>query len=160
MAKTITTIPNSTKREKYHTLAVQLEALLGNESDMIANMANFCSALQMVFNHHWIGFYRVMGNELVLGPFQGPVACNRIQKGQGVCGTAWESAETLVIPDVELFPGHITCSALARSEIVVPVRKGSEVIGVLDIDSDKLADFDETDQVGVEQLVSILEKHL
>jgi len=160
MAETITTTSTSTKQEKYDSLKTQLDALLGDETDVVANMANFCAAVQMVFDHHWVGFYRVVNNEMILGPFQGPVACNRIQKGKGVCGTVWEKNETLVVADVEQFPGHIACSALSKSEIVVPVRKGETCIAVFDIDSDQLNGFDAVDKAGVEQLVSILEKRL
>lgn len=160
MSETIDIPVSSSKAEKYSSLAVQLEALLGDEVDEVANMSNFCSAVQMVFDLHWVGFYRVQKDELVLGPFQGPVACTRIQKGKGVCGSAWANEETLLVADVEQFPGHIACSALSRSELVLPIRKGSQIVAVLDIDSEQVNGLDEIDVRGMEGLVNILEKRL
>jgi len=123
----------------------QLKALVGDEKDTVANLANVAAALKETFGFFWVGFYLVKEGELVLGPFQGPVACTRIQRGKGVCGAAWEKAETLIVDDVDAFPGHIACSSLSKSEIVVPLIQKGEVIGVLDVDSDQLANFDETD---------------
>ena len=132
----------------------QLGALLDGETDLIANLANVAAALKQTFDFFWVGFYVVKGDCLVLGPFQGPVACTRIRYGKGVCGTAWKEARTVVVPDVDLFPGHIACSSASRSEIVVPVRQGETVVAVLDIDSDRLAAFDETDAHYLERLAA------
>lgn len=132
----------------------QLGALLDGETDLIANLANVAAALKQTFDFFWVGFYVVKGDCLVLGPFQGPVACTRIRRGKGVCGTAWKEARTVVVPDVDLFPGHIACSSASRSEIVVPVRQGETVVAVLDIDSDRLAAFDETDAHYLERLAA------
>ena len=145
-----------TKEEQYAALLPQIEALLEGEPDPIARMANMAAALHTTFRFWWTGFYRVEGEELVLGPFQGPIACTRIHRGRGVCGTAWERSETQVVPDVELFPGHIACSSASKSEIVVPIFKGNEVVAVLDIDSEHLATFDETDRKWLERLVKML----
>lgn len=147
-------IAQGTKEEKYRTLLPQLKSLLEGEDDLIANLANASAALKETFRFFWVGFYLVKGEELVLGPFQGPIACTRIKKGRGVCGTAWAKAQTLVVPDVDAFPGHIACSSLSRSEIVVPLRRGDEVWGVLDIDSEELNSFDETDARFLEELCS------
>lgn len=149
-------IAQGTKEEKYRTLLPQLKSLLEGEDDLIANLANASAALKETFRFFWVGFYLVKGEELVLGPFQGPIACTRIKKGRGVCGTAWAKAQTLVVPDVDAFPGHIACSSLSRSEIVVPLRRGDEVWGVLDIDSEELNSFDETDARFLEELCSWL----
>lgn len=149
-------IAQGTKEEKYRTLLPQLKSLLEGEDDLIANLANASAALKETFCFFWVGFYLVKGEELVLGPFQGPIACTRIKKGRGVCGTAWAKAQTLVVPDVDAFPGHIACSSLSRSEIVVPLRRGDEVWGVLDIDSEELNSFDETDARFLEELCSWL----
>lgn len=139
-------ISNGSKVEKYQTLLPQIKSLIEGENDLIANLANVSAALKETFGFFWVGFYLVKGEELVLGPFQGLIACTRIRKGRGVCGTAWTKAETLVVPDVDAFPGHIACSSLSRSEIVVPLIRGNgEVWGVLDIDSESLNTFDETD---------------
>jgi L-methionine (R)-S-oxide reductase len=139
-------ISSGTKVEKYQELVPQLKALLMGEKDEIANLANFVAALKETFGFFWVGFYMVKENELVLGPFQGPIACTRIKKGKGVCGTSWEQGKTILVPDVDQFPGHIACSSLSKSEIVVPLFKNQEVIGVLDVDSDQLNDFDEVDE--------------
>lgn len=144
------------KNEKYELLYKQIVAVVATESDAIANMANISSMLHHTFGFWWTGFYRVMGNELVLGPFQGPMACTRIAKGKGVCGTAWSEGRTQVVEDVEKFPGHIACSSLSRSEIVVPVWRNNKIIGVLDIDSEHLATFDTTDQEWLERIVQLL----
>ncbi len=142
----------------YGALAPQMRELLSEERDPIAAMANMCAALRQTFGWHWVGFYRVMGAELVLGPFQGPVACSRIGHGKGVCGTAWAEEKVLVVPDVEKFPGHIACSALSRSEIVVPVRdRSGRIAAVLDIDSTELADFGEVDAHALGRLCALLE---
>lgn len=149
-------IAQGTKEEKYRALLPQLKSLLEGEDDLIANLANVSAALKETFRFFWVGFYLVKGEELVLGPFQGPIACTRIKKGRGVCGTAWAKAQTLVVPDVDAFPGHIACSSLSRSEIVVPLRRGDEVWGVLDIDSEELNSFDETDARFLEELCAWL----
>ena len=147
-------IKGNSKKELYENLLPQIKSLVEGENDIIANMANVAACLKDTFNFWWVGFYRVVGEELVLGPFQGPLACTRIRKGKGVCGTAWQKAETVMVPDVDEFPGHIACSSLTKSEIVVPVFKGNNVVGVLDIDSERLANFDETDKSFLEKLVS------
>lgn len=144
------------KEQKYELLYKQIEALVAGESDTIANMANIAAMIHYTFGFWWTGFYRVAGEELILGPFQGPLACSRIRFGRGVCGTAWKEQTTLVVPDVELFPGHIACSSLSRSEIVVPVWQEDKVIAVLDIDSEHLATFDEVDRVWLEKIVALL----
>ena len=149
-------IHSGNKAERYATLLPQLSAILEGETDAIANMANISACLWETFGFWWVGFYRVVGEELVLGPFQGPLACTRIRKGRGVCGTAWERGQTIIVPDVELFPGHIACSSLSRSEIVVPVWHGSEIVAVLDIDSEALATFDEVDKEWLERIVALL----
>lgn len=144
------------KNEKYELLYKQIASLIEAESDTIANMANVSSMLHQTFGFWWTGFYRVVRGELVLGPFQGPMACTRIAKGKGVCGTAWSEGRTQVVEDVDKFPGHIACSSLSRSEIVVPIWHDNEVIGVLDIDSEHLATFDSTDQEWLERIVQLL----
>ena len=144
------------KEQKYELLYKQIEALVQGESDPIANMANVAAMIHYTFGFWWTGFYRVAGDELVLGPFQGPLACSRIGYGRGVCGTAWKEQRTQVVPDVEQFPGHIACSSLSRSEIVVPVWKEDKIIAVLDIDSEHLATFDTTDQKWLEKIVELL----
>ena len=149
------------KEERYHTLLPQLRSLLAGETDTVANLANAAAALKETFGFFWVGFYRVKKDELVLGPFQGPVACTRIARGRGVCGTAWAENRTLVVPDVDAFPGHIACSSLSRSEIVVPLRNAAgEVWGVLDVDSDRLADFDDTDAACLEKICNLLTEYL
>lgn len=149
-------IANGGKEEKYALLYKQIVALVEGESDTIANMANIAAMIHFTFNFWWTGFYRVCGKELVLGPFQGPLACSRIAYGRGVCGTAWKEQTTQVVPDVEQFPGHIACSSLSRSEIVVPVWDNEKVIAVLDIDSEHLATFDSIDQEWLEKIVGLL----
>ena len=145
------------KAEKYRLLGRQLTALLEGETDAIAKMANVAAVLHETFGFWWTGFYRIVGDELVLGPFQGPVACMHIPFGKGVCGTAWKLNETVVVPDVEQFPGHIACSSASRSEIVVPVHGADgTVTAVLDIDSDRLATFDEEDRIWLERIVTLL----
>ena len=150
------TVSAGTKEDKYQELIPQLEAVVSCETDVIANMANMASMLHETFGFWWTGFYRVVDGMLVLGPFQGPLACTRIRKGKGVCGTAWASGETVVVPDVEQFPGHIACSSESRSEIVVLVFKGSAIVAVLDIDSRELSAFDETDRKYLEKAVTLL----
>ena len=149
-------LATGTKEGQYEALLPQIKGLLQGEEDLVANLANVAAALKEQFNWLWVGFYIVKKNELVLGPFQGPVACTRIQKGRGVCGTSWAQAKTLIVPDVEAFPGHIACSSLSRSEIVVPVLKHNEVVAVLDADSSTLNTFDETDQHYLEAVVALL----
>jgi GAF domain-containing protein len=146
---------NMTKQEQYESLLPQIQAVMDENADLIANMANMAAMLHETFGFWWTGFYRVIGNELVLGPFQGPLACTRIAYGRGVCGTAWKERKTIVVPDVEQFPGHIACSSASRSEIVVPVFQNGEIIAVLDIDSASLNTFDETDAEWLEQLVRV-----
>jgi len=144
------------KKEMYATLLPQIKALVEGESNRVANLANVAAALKQTFGFFWVGFYLVEDGELVLGPFQGPIACTRIRYGRGVCGTAWKEGKTLVVPDVDKFPGHIACSSASQSEIVVPIyNKEKEVVGVLDIDSDRLAEFDETDREWLERIVAV-----
>ena len=152
-------ISGDSKAEKYEVLYKQIKELVGYETDEIANMANISSMIHETFGFLWTGFYRVVGEELVLGPFQGPLACTRIRRGKGVCGTAWTERRTLVVTDVEAFPGHIACSSLSKSEIVVPLFAGDEVIGVLDIDSAELSTFDEIDAHWLEKIVGMLAAH-
>ncbi len=150
----------ATKAEKYESVIPQIEALISGEPDLYANLANISSALKEAFGFFWVGFYLVKENQLVLGPFQGPIACTRISLGKGVCGTAWQEAKTQLVPNVDAFPGHIACSSASKSEIVVPVFKEETVAMVLDVDSDKLDDFDSVDQEYLEKLMGILEKAL
>mgnify|MGYP004727581077 CR=1 FL=1 len=149
-------INGGNKQEMYETLLPQLLSLTTGETDIVANMANVAAALKQTFDFYWVGFYRVKEEMLVLAPFQGPLACTRIRYGKGVCGTAWKEARTIVVPDVEQFPGHIACSSDSRSEIVVPVVRGGKVVAVLDIDSDKLNEFDEVDAEYLEKLCASL----
>ena len=145
-----------TKQEQYEQLLPQVQAVMDPTVDLIANMANMAAMLHETFKFWWTGFYRVIGNELVLGPFQGPLACTRIPFGRGVCGSAWKERRTLVVPDVEQFPGHIACSSASKSEIVVPLIQNGEVIAVLDIDSENLATFDQTDADYLQRMVNML----
>ena len=147
---------NASKEDKYVTLLPQIEAVIDGEPDIIANMANIASMIHETFQFWWTGFYRVIDNQLVLGPFQGPMACTRIKFGKGVCGTAWKEAQTIIVKDVDQFPGHIACSSASRSEIVVPLKVNGEVVGVLDIDSEKLSNFDSTDQKWLEKVAVLL----
>ncbi len=149
-------ISKGNREEQYRSLVPQVRALLEGENDLVANLANVAAALKEQFGWLWIGFYLVKGDELVLGPFQGPVACTRIKKGRGVCGACWERKKTVIVDEVEKFPGHIACSSLSRSEIVIPVLKGGEVIAVLDADSEMLNHFDETDQRYLEEIVGMI----
>lgn len=146
----------TSKEDIYSILYRKLEAVLSDEHDIIANMANMTAMIHQAFGFWWTGFYRVADEALILGPFQGPIACTRIPYGKGVCGSSWKRRETIVVPDVEAFPGHIACSSASRSEIVVPIFKDSEIIGVLDIDSTDLNCFDETDKVWLEKIVRLL----
>ena len=146
----------TTKSEQYEELLTQLKYLIGNETNNIANLANVAAGLKEFFNFFWVGFYLVDQNELVLGPFQGPVACTRIALGKGVCGAAWKNNQTILVPNVDEFQGHIACSSLSKSEIVVPIRKGNAIIGVLDVDSSELNDFDKIDQKYLEELCAWL----
>ena len=149
-------ITKGTKEEQYESLLPQIKALLEGEPDLIANLANITGALKEQFNWLWIGFYLVKDDELVLGPFQGPVACTRIKKGKGVCGTSWAQSKTLIVPDVEKFPGHIACSSLSRSEIVIPIIRDNKVLGVLDADSIEPDQYDNIDQDYLEQIVDMI----
>ena len=150
------TIHSGDKAERYACLLPQLEEIVATETDPIANMANVAAMIHHTFGFWWTGFYRVIGEELILGPFQGPLACSRIAYGRGVCGTAWKEQRTQVVSDVEQFPGHIACSSASKSEIVVPLFKDGEVVAVLDIDSEHLATFDETDKLWLERIVELL----
>ncbi len=159
MAEELTVSSGANKADKYDILLPQIEALIEGEHNTIANMANIAAALKQTFDFFWVGFYVVEGDELVLGPFQGPIACTRISKGKGVCGKAWERAESIIVPDVELFPGHISCNSASRSEIVLPIfNLKQEVVAVLDVDSDAVNDFDAEDQKGLEAITNLLSK--
>jgi GAF domain-containing protein len=155
MAEDLTILKGS-KEEEYQSLFPQIKGLLTGETDLVANMANVAAALKEQFQWFWVGFYVVKNSELVLAPFQGPVACTRIQKGKGVCGTAWQRVETLIVPDVAKFPGHIACNSLSKSEIVVPVIRNGEVVAVLDVDSDAYHFFDDTDKKYLEEIVALI----
>jgi len=158
MAETLFLPQAGTKEEIYQALLPQVEALISGEQDLVANLANIAAALREAFGFFWVGFYMVQGQELVLGPFQGPIACTRIAYGRGVCGTAWKEQKTQLVPDVEAFPGHIACSSASKSEIVVPAFQDCEVFLVLDVDSDQLDDFDGVDQRYLEALMGMLEE--
>lgn len=149
-------VKGESKQERYATLFQQLQALMSTEDDLIANMANLCACLRDTFHFWWVGFYRVCGEELLLGPFQGPLACTRIAKGRGVCGSAWQQERCIIVPDVEQFPGHIACSSASRSEIVLPLFKDNKILAVLDIDSEYLNHFDETDRYWLEKILTLL----
>lgn len=157
MAENLTVLKDASKSEKYKTLIPQIEALINGEPDLIANLANIAAALKHTFNFFWVGFYIVREDSLVLGPFQGPIACTRISKGKGVCGTVWQNKATISVPDVDLFPGHIACSSDSKSEIVLPALKDGEVILILDIDSDVLNDFDEVDKQNLSAIIKSIE---
>lgn len=156
MAEDLTINRTVSKKEQYESLIPQIEGLLFGETDFVANMANVSAALKEQFGWFWVGFYLVKNDELVLGPFQGPVACTRISIGKGVCGASWQKQETLIVPDVDAFPGHIACASASKSEIVIPLIKDKVVIGVLDVDSEHLDHFDMTDQFYLEQVIQIL----
>lgn len=151
---------DSSKEARYHQLLPQIEGLLSTEDDLTANLANVTAALKQAFDFFWVGFYLVKNDELVLGPFQGPIACTRIRFGKGVCGAAWERCETIIVPDVDQFPGHIACSSESRSEIVVPGFRDGKVALILDVDSQYLAHFDQTDAAELEQLMRVIERKL
>ena len=153
-------ILRGTRKEEYEALLPQIQALLEGERDLIANLGNVAAALKQQFGWLWIGFYLLKGQELVLGPFQGPVACTRIQKGKGVCGTSWAEGRTVIVPDVNQFPGHIACSSLSQSEIVVPLFKNEDFVGVLDIDSSDLNTFGKTDQHYLEKIAALIKERL
>ena len=148
------------KKERYQMLLPQIKALVEGEPDQIANLSNIAAALKQTMNFFWVGFYLVKENQLVLGPFQGPIACTRIDFGKGVCGTSWKEKKTILVPDVEKFPGHIACNSASKSEIVLPAFKNNEVALVLDVDSDTLNDFNSTDQLALEELMRIIENFL
>ena len=156
MAEDLTIIRSTDKKEQYLSLIPQIEALLEGETDLVANLANVCAALKEQFNWFWVGFYLVKDKQLVLGPFQGPVACTRISKGKGVCGWAWEHCKPMIVPDVEAFPGHIACSSLSRSEIVIPIFHDGIIAGVLDVDSEHLDHFDYIDEIYLDQIVKLI----
>lgn len=149
-------ITSGSKEDQYVQLLPQIKSLVEGEKEMIANMANISAALKEQFGWLWVGFYLVKNDELVLGPFQGPIACTRIQKGRGVCGTAWIEMKTLIVDNVADFPGHIACSSLSKSEIVIPICEGDKVLGVLDVDSEQLAHFDETDKKYLEKIIEFI----
>ncbi len=148
---------NGSKEEQYKNLLPQIQGLLQGEDDLVANLANISAALKEQFGFFWVGFYLIKNEELVLGPFQGPVACTRIKKGRGVCGAAWERNEILVVPDVEKFPGHIACSSVSKSEIVVPLKNSNVIVGVLDVDSEFLDHFDQTDAIYLEKITGMIQ---
>ena len=156
MAEDLNITASTDKAEQYQSLIPQIVALLQGEPDLVANLANVCAALKEQFKWFWVGFYLVKHNELVLGPFQGPVACTRIALGKGVCGTAWQQEKTLIVPDVDEFPGHIACSSLSKSEIVIPVFDKGNVVAVLDVDSEALDQFDDTDGRYLEEIVKLV----
>jgi GAF domain-containing protein len=148
------------KQKRYTTLVPQIQSLIEGEADLIANLSNIAAALKQTMNFFWVGFYRVKENQLVLGPFQGPIACTRIELGKGVCGTAWKEKKVILVPNVDDFPGHIACSSASKSEIVLPAFKNGEVALVLDVDSDKLNDFDATDELALGKVMQLIERFL
>lgn len=160
MAEELIISSSADKKAKYDTLIPQLESLVADEKDLIANLSNIAAALKQTMEFFWVGFYLVKGDQLVLGPFQGTIACTRINFGKGVCGTSWKEKKTIRVPNVEEFPGHIACSSVSRSEIVLPAFSKGEVVLVLDVDSDKLNDFDQTDQVALEKVMRVIERLL
>ena len=160
MAEELIISASVSKKEKYQTLLPQLESLIGDETDMIANLSNVAAALRQTMNFFWVGFYLVKETQLVLGPFQGPIACTRINFGKGVCGTSWKEGRTIIVPNVDEFPGHIACSSASKSEIVLPAFKDGKVALVLDVDSDTLDDFDEADRNALEKIMRLVEKFI
>ncbi len=156
MAEDLKILVSEDKETKYASIIPQIRALLEGEDDFVANMANVSAALKEQFNFFWVGFYLVKNGELVLGPFQGPVACTRIQRGKGVCGTSWAKEEIVIVDDVDAFPGHIACSSSSKSEIVLPLIKNGEVIGVLDVDSEHISHFDSTDKLNLQVIINLL----
>jgi len=157
MAEDLTILKEASKEEQYQSILPQIQALLTGETDLIANLANVCAALKEQFNWFWVGFYLIKDDELVLGPFQGPVACTRIKKGKGVCGSSWEQEQTLIVPNVDEFPGHIACASASKSEIVLPLVVQGEIIGVLDVDSEHLSHFDEIDAKYLTEILRFLD---
>ena len=160
MAEELIISKSLSKKERYQTLLPQIKALVEGETDEVANLSNIAAALKQTMDFFWVGFYLVKKNQLVLGPFQGPIACTRIDLGKGVCGTAWKEKRTIIVPDVEKFPGHIACNSASKSEIVLPAFKNGKVALVLDVDSDVLNDFNSTDQLALEELMRIIENFL
>lgn len=160
MAEELIIPASATKLERYNALLPQIEALIAGEHDVIANLSNIAAALKQAMDFFWVGFYLVKDNELVLGPFQGPIACTRIGFGKGVCGASWKEKKVMLVPDVDQFPGHIACSSASKSEIVLPAFKNGEVALVLDVDSDKLNDFDATDEAALQKLMRAIERFL
>jgi L-methionine (R)-S-oxide reductase len=160
MAENLIIAQSTSREERYKVLVPQIEALTSGEPDVIANLSNIAAALRQTMNFFWVGFYIVKNSELVLGPFQGPIACTRIAFGKGVCGACWKDKQVIIVPNVDEFPGHIACSSDSRSEIVLPALKSGEVVLVLDVDSDQLNDFDETDKLYLSQVMSIIEKFI
>ncbi|HZY78022.1 MAG TPA: GAF domain-containing protein [Cyclobacteriaceae bacterium] len=160
MAENLVISTSTDKKARYEVLLPQIESLVAGENDVVANMSNVVAALRQTMGFFWVGFYLVKQDQLVLGPFQGPIACTRINFGKGVCGTSWKEKRTIVVPDVELFPGHIACSSDSKSEIVLPAFKNGEVALVLDVDSDRLNDFDDTDAVYLERVMRIIERFI
>jgi L-methionine (R)-S-oxide reductase len=160
MAEELIISTSTNKKEKYQTLLSQLEVLVAGEPDLIANLSNITAALKQTMGFFWVGFYIVKDDQLVLGPFQGPIACTRINFGKGVCGTSWKEKKTILVPNVDEFPGHIACSSASKSEIVLPATKADKVFLVLDVDSDKLDDFDEIDRQSLEKVMRLIEKLL
>ncbi len=160
MAEELIISTSTDKQQRYETLVPQIEALVSGEPDVVANLSNIAAALKQTLNFLWAGFYLVKDNQLVLGPFQGPIACTRINFGKGVCGTSWKEKKTIIVPDVDAFPGHIACSSASKSEIVLPAFKNGEVFLVLDVDSDKLNDFDETDERYLTQVMQIIQRFI
>lgn len=150
-------VATGNKEEKYQQLLPQIQALVDGEQNLIANLANVAAALKQQFDFWWVGFYLIEGDELVLGPFQGPIACTRIRKGKGVCGTSWEKNETIIVPDVDAFPGHIACSSQSKSEIVVPFQLKNKLVGVLDVDSEQYNSFDETDAKYLKEIIALIQ---
>jgi len=160
MAEELIVSTSSDKQERYKTLIPQIESLIEGENDIVANLSNIAAALKQTMNFFWVGFYMVKENQLVLGPFQGPIACTRIQFGKGVCGASWKERKVILVPNVDEFPGHIACSSASKSEIVLPAFKNSEVALVLDVDSDKLNDFDATDELALGNIMRLIERFL
>jgi GAF domain-containing protein len=156
MAEDLTILKTASKEEKYQSIIPQIKALVEGEDDLIANLANVCAALKEQFGWFWVGFYLVKNEELVLGPFQGPVACTRIKKGKGVCGASWQREEVLVVPNVDEFPGHIACASASKSEIVLPFYLGGQIVGVLDVDSEYLSHFDDVDTIYLNEILRLI----
>lgn len=160
MAEELIISTSTDKQERYKTLIPQIESLIEGETDVVANLSNIAAALKQTMNFFWVGFYLVKENQLVLGPFQGPIACTRIQLGKGVCGTSWKEKKVILVPNVDEFPGHIACSSASKSEIVLPAFKNGEVTLVLDVDSDRLNDFDATDEISLSKIMRLIERFL